>query len=119
MLKSMDLASRERLARLFSWLDERLALFEQSGGSSLAGGKKAGPAQQEKEARALMSLIRVYEKLLEMKERLDERSEGGAHGGNGPGSIEADAICRELAGRIERLQKQAAAEKAAGEPERK
>ena len=59
----------------------------------------------------MISLIRVYEKLVEMKERLDEKAQGSHPDEQTPGSIEAERICKDLADRIERLQKQAATRK--------
>ena len=54
----------------------------------------------------MMSLIRVYEKLVEMKGRLDDKVQGIENNAKGTGSDEAEQIRRDLAQRIERLQQQ-------------
>ena len=59
----------------------------------------------------MISLIRVYEKLVEMKEHLDEKSQGAIDAKAGAGDTgydfdEAERRRIEIAQRIERLQRQ-------------
>ena len=59
----------------------------------------------------MISLIRVYEKLVEMKEHLDEKSQGAIDARTGPDDSgydfdEAERRRVEIAQRIERLQRQ-------------
>ena len=56
----------------------------------------------------MISLIRVYEKLVELKERAEEKERAAEDNKEGPSSAEAQRICTDLADRIEKLQKQAA-----------
>jgi hypothetical protein len=97
--------SRDRISRLFLWLDEKLNHLEQH---HLLTDGVLSSAEHEKDARTMISLIRVYEKLVEMKERLDEKERGTGAIEQRPGSVEAERICERLADRIERLQKQEA-----------
>ena len=87
---------RGRLEKLFGWLDRRLSELEAEDEEPLS------PARREKEAREMISLLKVYEKLLEMKEVLNERERGA-----GTGAVsheEAERRRLEIAQRIERLQ---------------
>jgi hypothetical protein len=93
---------RDRISRLFLLLDAKLGLLEQRHHTDR---DMSSSTDNEKDARAMMSLIRVYEKLVEIKERLDG---GGPDSGDhlkGSGSDEAEQIRRDLAQRIERLQR--------------
>ena len=110
-----DAAGRDRISRLFLLLDEKLTLLEAGHGVEA---EPLSSADNEKDARTMISLIRVYEKLVEMQERSEQKSDhkGGAstgRGGSGVGSDEAQTICRQLAERIERLQQQSGASKTA------
>ena len=95
--------SRDRIARLFLWLDEKLDHLEKR---QMGEGDNLTSAEHEKDARVMISLIRVYEKLVEMKERLDEKAQGAAAGAKGYDATEAEQKRREIAQRIERLQRQ-------------
>ena len=110
-----DKDSRDRLTRLFYLLDEKLALLESR---HQAEAPPLSAADNEKDARVMMSLLRVYEKLVEIKADADEGKPGAEDGGSKPDSNEAEQICRALADRIERLQKQARAGCVAAKSER-
>jgi hypothetical protein len=101
--------SRDRISRLFLWLDEKLEFLERR---HLASDDVLSSAEHEKDARTMISLIRVYEKLVEMKERLDEKTQDAETGSTSAGdkaydSAEAERRRIEIAQRIERLQRQA------------
>jgi hypothetical protein len=113
--------SRARLARLFSWLDGRLDLLERR--PEAAGEAAPSAAEQERQARTMSSLIRVYEKLL----AIEARSAGDAPAGgkrrkgrdddDGADGNETERRRRELAQRIDRLRKQVADGSSAGAAE--
>ena len=100
---------RDRIARLFLWLDEKLDHLEQRHLEE----DDLSAAEHEKEARTMIALIRVYEKLVEMKEHLDEKSQSASQAASASGSAgqgydgdEAERRRIEIAQRIERLQRQ-------------
>jgi hypothetical protein len=107
------------LARLFSWLDARLELLERQPATP-AGDDAPSAAEQERQARTMSSLIRVYEKLLEIEARSagDEpagrRRRKGRGGDEGSHGNEAERRRRDLAQRIDRLRQQAAGGNADG-----
>ena len=95
--------SRDRVSRLFLWLDEKLEFLERR---HLQTDEPLTSAEHEKDARTMISLIRVYEKLVEMTERLDQKTQGESQDVKGYDSVETEQMRLEIAQRIERLQRQ-------------
>ena len=96
-------SGRDRVSRLFFWLDEKLGFLERR---HLQTDEALTSAEHEKDARTMISLIRVYEKLVEMTERLDQKSQGDSPDVKGYDAIETEQMRVEIAQRIERLQRQ-------------
>ena len=97
-------SSRDRVSRLFLWLDEKLGFLEQR---HLQTDEVLTSAEHEKDARTMISLIRVYEKLVEMTDRLDQKAQGASPDTKGYDHGETEQMRLEIAQRIERLQRQA------------
>ena len=95
--------SRDRVSRLFLWLDEKLEFLERR---HLQTDEALTSAEHEKDARTMISLIRVYEKLVEMTERLDQKTKGESPDARGYDRAETEQMRVEIAQRIERLQRQ-------------
>ena len=88
-------ASRDRLSRLFLLADQKLTLLEKR---HLDGGPELLAADNERDAKAMITLTNLYEKLVSMKDRQASAKETVR-------SDEAERICRKLAQRIEKLQR--------------
>jgi len=104
-------SGRDRVSRLFLWLDEKLEFLERR---HLQTDEPLTSAEHEKDARTMISLIRVYEKLVEMTERLDQKTQGESQDARGDARgdirgydpVETEQMRFEIAQRIERLQRQ-------------
>ncbi|MCP4934288.1 MAG: hypothetical protein GY927_08815 [bacterium] len=96
-------SGRDRVSRLFLWLDEKLEFLEHR---HLQRHAPLTSAEHEKDARTMISLIRVYEKLVEMTARLDKKTQGESRDVKGYDSVETEQMRLEIAQRIERLQRQ-------------
>jgi len=96
-------SSRDRISRLFLWLDEKLGFLERR---HLQTDEVLTSAEHEKDARTMISLIRVYEKLVEMTDRLDQKTRDERPDIKGYDRNETEQMRLEIAQRIERLQRQ-------------
>ncbi len=101
--KKVNSNSRDRISRLFLWLDETLVFLEHR---HLQTDEALTSAEHEKDARTMISLIRVYEKLVEMTEHLDQKKPGASLDLKGYDAAETEQMRLEIAQRIERLQRQ-------------
>ncbi len=104
LTKKSNAASRDRLSRLFLLADQKLTLLEKR---HLDGGPELSAADNEKDAKAMITLTNLYEKLVSMKDAKETMR-----------SDEAERICLELAQRIKKLQR-AREHKISKKPKRK
>ncbi len=102
-MSKKQVSGRDRVSRLFLWLDEKLEFLECR---HLQTDEPLTSAEHEKDARTMISLIRVYEKLVEMTERLDQKTQGESQDVKGYDPVETEQMRLEIAQRIERLQRQ-------------
>jgi predicted transcriptional regulator len=103
-----SMAQRRRLIRrLYDAIDVRLTLMEQRMQQQLAilqtDGAPAAPGENEREARAIGTLIRNLDKVTEYAAALEADARGGSTIAAAALASEADAFRRDIAERIAKL----------------
>jgi len=101
LTKKSKAASRDRLTRLFLLADEKLQVLEKRQREAVLD---LTAADNEKDAKAMIALTTLYEKLVGMKDKEAARKEAARK--EDVRSDKAERICIDLARRIEKLQQE-------------